>query len=55
MFSFGKRSVIKIGYSNYIAIPIIWAKNNNIKKGSKLNFSLTEEGNLLLKKELEVN
>lgn len=46
-FKFEPRKVVKIGYTLFVSIPVQWARNKNVEKGSQLLPILGEEGLLL--------
>lgn len=48
-YSLGTRRVQKARYSYIIALPMSWAKNNEIKQGSIVAFSLDSQRNLVMK------
>jgi hypothetical protein len=42
----GSRKVNSIGASLIISLPKVWTKNNQIKKGNKVSFSLGRDNSL---------
>lgn len=49
MFDFGKRKIVAMNYTRYIAIPKDWLRFKGIDSGDEVVIELTESGNLLIK------
>lgn len=49
MITFRERKAQLLAGSIYVAIPIEYARHADIKKGSRILFTLTEKGDLLLR------
>lgn len=50
-FNFGKKRVVKIGYTRYVSIPKTWLKNVSEKKSeiTEIEITMDKEQNLILK------
>lgn len=49
----GRYKLQRLRRSYYFAIPKVWVKSKNLKKGSKLEILLDSDGNSLIKSVLE--
>lgn len=47
-FDLRTTSVLRIGYSYYVSLPMQWVRNNEMGKGSKLQASIDEKKRLIL-------
>lgn len=45
-----QRKVQSIGYTLYVALPLVWADNANVSKGSIVEAYITENGDLIIKR-----
>ena len=49
MFSFGKKKVMAMNYTRYVALPKDWLRFVRLDAGDEVVIGLTEDGNLLIK------
>lgn len=49
MFDFGKRKIVGMHYTRYIALPKAWLKNCGLEKGDFVQVFLGNDGSLILK------
>ena len=49
MFGFGKRKIVGMHYTRYIALPHSWLKNWGLKKGDFVQVILNDDGSLALR------
>jgi len=45
-FNFGKRKVLKVGYSFLVHLTVDWIKNRDISKGDSLKIEMLDDQNL---------
>ncbi|UZE92071.1 MAG: hypothetical protein IB616_04985 [Methanosarcinales archaeon] len=53
MLELGKRKVQSSAGSFFVNIPILWVKNNQVKRGDLLEITLTDKNELIIKKAKE--
>ena len=53
MLELGERKVQRHAGSFFVNIPIIWAKNNNVKRGDRLEITLTDKNELIIRKKID--
>ena len=49
MFDFGKRRIVGMHYTRYIALPKAWLKNCGLEKGDFVQVLLRDDGSLLIR------
>jgi len=49
MMRLGKRKIQESSGAYFINVPILWAKNLGIKKGTSLEFLWSDDGSLILR------
>ena len=49
MFDFGKRKIMAMNYTRYVALPKDWLRYKGLDAGDAVVIELTESGDLLIK------
>lgn len=49
MFSFGKRKIMGMNYTRYIALPKDWLRHQELDSNDEVKIELTKDGDLLIK------
>ena len=49
IFSFGKRKIVGMHYTRYIALPKAWLRNNGLERGDFIQVTLGDDGTLILR------
>ena len=53
MLELGERKVQSTAGSFFVNIPILWIKNNNVKRGDRLEITLTDKNELTIRKKID--
>ncbi len=54
-FSFGKRRVMRMGYSRFVTLPKDWLRNAGIGEGGAVDLAMDGDGNLIIMPVKEVS
>lgn len=48
MFDFGKRKIVNMNYTRYLALPKAWIDAMRLEKGDRVNIEMDNENRLIL-------